>query len=189
MHTTKTTRRPLVVGAILVAALAAACSSAAAPSSPPSSAPSAAPSSGGDLPSDAPASTDPNGIVTSPPDPLPVDPGAGQPARVIPRPGQLNPRPVGASLLEPVVDGRRVIVKVTWTSGVEPCYVLDSVKVDRSGNAVALTLFEGSADANAICIEIAQEKATIVDLGELEPGTYTISSTLGDAQPVTVTVN
>jgi len=108
---------------------------------------------------------------------------------VIPRPGQLNPRPVGTAKLEPAVDGHRVLVRVTWWSGVEPCNVLDSVKVDRTGTDITIQLFEGSADAQAICIEMAEQKATIVDLGELEPGTYTIfPDGKGEAKPVTVVV-
>jgi hypothetical protein len=78
---------------------------------------------------------------------------------------------------------------VTWWSGVEPCNVLDSVKVDRMGRDITIQLIEGSADAHAICIEIAEQKATIVDLGELEPDTYTIfPDGKGEAKPVTVVV-
>ncbi len=108
---------------------------------------------------------------------------------MIARPGQLNLRPLSAMLLEATVDGRRVLVKATWWSGVEPCNVLDSVKVDRSGFDIAITLIEGTGDPNAMCIEIAMQKATIIDLGELEPGTYTITSPGGEATPVTVTVS
>jgi hypothetical protein len=79
-------------------------------------------------------------------------------------------------------------VKITWYSGVEPCNVLDSVDVDQGGNEFVLTLVEGTSDPNAACIEIAELKATIVDLGELEPGTYTIRASEGEAPPVTVTV-
>ena len=72
----------------------------------------------------------------------------------------------------------------------EPCDVLDSVKVERSGTAITIQLIEGSRDANAICIEIAEQKATIVDLGELGPGTYTISAGgKGDATAQTITVS
>ena len=190
MHTSRTTHRAVLAGAILMAMLVVACSSAAAPASSPSPVPASPSPSAADLPtSDPGASPDPNTGVSGPSDPIPVDPGAGQPALVIPRPGQLNPHPVGAALLEPAVDGHHVIVKVTWWSGVEPCNVLDSVQIERTSNAIVLTLIEGSGDANAICIELAQQKATIVDLGDLEPGEYTISSNLGDATPVTVTVS
>ena len=62
--------------------------------------------------------------------------------------------------------------------------------MERSGTAITIQLIEGSGDATAICIEIAEQKATIVDLGELDPGTYTISAGgKGDATPVTITVS
>jgi hypothetical protein len=72
---------------------------------------------------------------------------------------------------------------------VEPCSVLDSVRVERSGTDIALTPVEGSSDPNAICIEVALLKATIVDLGDLEPGTYRISSPGSDAPPVVITID
>jgi len=188
--------RPVVLG-LLAVLLVGACSGAAAPASSPGPSdgnPSAgAPSTGsGDVgggSSGAPGQTDPDTSVGAPVDPVPVDPGVGQAKLVMPRPGQLNPREVGAALLEPAVDGRHVLIRVTWWSGVEPCNVLDSVKVDRSGTDISIQLIEGSSDLNAMCIELAQQKATIVDLGELEPGTYTISAGgQGDAVAVTVTV-
>jgi hypothetical protein len=196
--TTPTGFRPAVLG-LLAVLLVGACSGAAAPSSPSSpvgptpsaSAPSSDPSdsAGGGAPGD-PGQTDPSVPVGGTVNPTPVDPGLGQPKLVIPRPGQLNPRPVGAASLEPAVNGHHVLVKVTWWSGVEPCNVLDSVTVERSGTAITIQLIEGSGDAHAICIEIAEQKATIVDLGELESGTYTISAGgKGDATPVTITVS
>jgi hypothetical protein len=195
--TTPTGFRPVVLG-LLAVLLLGACGSAAAPSSSPppdDASPSAAPpanpggSTGGGAPGN-PGQTDPTAPIGGIGNPTPVDPGRGQPKLVIPRPGQLNPRPVGAASLVPAVNGHHVLVKVTWWSGVEPCSVLDSVKVERSGTAITIQLIEGSGDANAICIEIAEQKATIVDLGELEPGTYTISAGgKGDATPVTITVS
>jgi len=195
--TTPTGLRPVVLGLLAVLPLGA-CSSAAAPSSSPppvDAGPSAAPptdpggSTGGGAPGN-PGQTDPTAPIGGIVNPTPVDPGFGQPKLVIPRPGQLNPRPVGAASLEPAVNGRHVLVKVTWWSGVEPCNVLDSVNVERSRTAITIQLIEGSGDVQAICIEIAEQKATIVDLGELEPGTYTISAGgKGDATPVTITVS
>jgi hypothetical protein len=170
--TTPTGLRPVVLG-LLAVLLLGACSG----------------STGGGAPGN-PGSTDPTAPIGGNVNPTPVDPGFGQPKLVIPRPGQLNPRPVGAASLEPAVNGRHVLVKVTWWSGVEPCNVLDSVDVERSGTAITVQLIEGSGDAQAICIEIAEQKATIVDLGELEPGIYTISAGgKGDATPVTITVS
>jgi hypothetical protein len=185
--------RPLVLVALATVLTIGACASGAAPaaSSPPSSPPSASPSPSAptDLPGGGGSSGDPGTGIGGPVDPGPVDPGTGQAKLVIPKPGQLNPRPLPAATLEATVDGRRVLVKATWTSGVEPCNVLDSVVVDRAGTDIAITIVEGTSDPNAMCIEIAMFKATIVDLGELEPGTYTISSPGGEAQPITVTVS
>ena len=195
--TTPTAPRPLVLGLLAVLVLGA-CSAATTPSgpagpgdSPSAAAPSSAPSDGGGAgsPGDI-GQTDPSTPIGGAIDPIPVDPGLGQAKLVIPRPGQLNPRPVGAANLEPAVTGHHVLVKVTWWSGVEPCNVLDSVLVDRSGTDITIQLVEGTSDANAICMEMAAQKSTIVDLGELEPGTYTIwAGGKGDAKPVTVTVS
>jgi hypothetical protein len=185
MKTPSSLHRSLLFLGLAAVMTIGACAGAAAPSAsaPPSASPApSVPGGGGSSP-------DQGTGIGVPSDPGPVDPGAGDPPLVIPKPGQLNPREIPASSLEASVDGRRVLVKIRWTSGVEPCYVLDSVKVVRVETDIAITLVEGSSDANAICIEIAMEKATIVDLGELEPGTYTISSPGGDAQPVTVTVS
>jgi hypothetical protein len=99
------------------------------------------------------------------------------------------PRPVAFEKVSPAIDGRHVIGKLTWTSGVEPCYVLDSVDVVRDGNAIVLTVLEGSGQQDAICIEIAETKSTIVDLGDLEPGDYTIEVTNSDIPPITITIS
>jgi hypothetical protein len=181
----------------LVAALAltfGACSSAAAPSAPPS-APALSPS-----PSQPPTA----GPSSGPDDPVtqPADPGAGGGSSgsggigggdggdlVIPHPGTINPHPVSVQSIVTNVDGRHVTAKLTWTSGVEPCHVLDSVVVSRDGSAIDVTVVEGAADANAICIDLAKTKSTIVDLGELEPGTYTIAATNSQIPPVSVTVS
>ena len=120
--------------------------------------------------------------------PGPVGPGPGQPTLVVPRPGQLNPHPMSPEKLEASVDGRHVLVKVIWTSGVEPCNVLDSVQVDREGRTFAITVLEGSGDPNAVCIEIAQQKATIVDLGELDPGLISIVAPNGNAAPLNIQI-
>jgi len=172
-----------------------ACSSAAAPSAPPS-APALSPS-----PSQPPSA----GPTSGPDDPVtqPADPGAGGGSSgsggiggsgdggdlVIPHPGTINPHPVSVQSIVTNVDGRHVTAKLTWTSGVEPCHVLDSVVVSRDGSAIDVTVVEGAADANAICIDLAKTKSTIVDLGELEPGTYTIAATNSQIPPVSVTVS
>lgn len=96
---------------------------------------------------------------------------------------------MSADSLEAAVDGRAVTLKISWTSGVEPCSVLDTIVVDRGEMAFAITLHEGHAAGNTICIEIAKFKVALVDLGELEPGTYTISDSTGGAEPIQVVVS
>jgi hypothetical protein len=184
--------RPFVLFAAAVLA-SVACSSAAAPSASPTAAPSAPAAA---TPSQ-PATTNPS---PNPDDPVagPSDPGLGGGAGgdggdggklVIPHPGTTNPHPVAVERIVPRVDGRHVSAKLTWTSGVEPCYVLDSVIVNRDGTAIDVTVVEGTTDPTAMCIEIAMTKSTIADLGELEPGTYTIAATNSQIAPVTITVS
>jgi hypothetical protein len=106
----------------------------------------------------------------------------------VPRPGQLDVHEVPAELLEATVDGRRVIVTVTWTTGVEPCSVLDTVIVHHDGSTYTITLREGRGPGDPVCIMIAETHRTRVDLGELEPGTYTIADGTGGAPPIEVVV-
>ena len=185
-------RRVFLVVAVTAVALAA-CSGSAPPSStPPAAGPTPTPiatidpgtgggggGGGGNVGSGG-------GVIGGP---TPVDPGAGQPTIVIPKPGQKNPHPVRPMTLQASVHGRHVLVKVSWYSGVEPCNVLDSVNVVRSGTDIAISLMEGSSDLAVMCIEIAQLKATIVDLGDLLPGPYTISAPGSEAPPVQITIS
>jgi hypothetical protein len=184
MKTPTTLPGRVALAGLLAALTLVGCASGAAPASTPSSSlpPVTDPAPGGG------SSGDPGTGIVGPVDPAPVDPVGGQSKLVIAQPGQLNPRPLGASLIETSVDGRHVLVKLTWWSGVELCNVLDSVKIERTGSDIALTIIEGSSDLDVACIDIAEQKATIVDLGDLEPGQYTISSPGGDARPVTITI-
>lgn len=173
-----------LVLAVLSAPALVACSSAAAPPAspslsqqPPASlAPSDDPDSAVGIdqpaPSDDPALIDPLGRV------------------VVPKPGQLDVRAIPAQTLTAAVDGRRVTLTIDYTSGVEPCYILDSivVAVGADTKTFAITLREGHGPGDVVCIEIAESKRAIVDLGELAPGSYTISDTTGGAAPITVTV-
>lgn len=189
--------RPLAASLVVLALSAGACVSSAGASPTPSALvsmpPVASPTpSGGELsgnPGDGVASTGaPGSGAGAPIGPTPVDPGANQPKLEIPKPGQQNPHPVGVQTLQASVDGRHVLVKVTWYGGVAPCSVLDSVKVDRGAGTIALTVIEGSSDLTVACPEIAMLKATIVDLGDLTPGSWTISSSTGDAAPIQLTI-
>jgi hypothetical protein len=193
MTTIDRPRRALLVGLVAVVIALAACSGgpAASTSPTPTPSPSAAPSADpGASDGGSGSAGDPDtGVGMTPPvDPTPVDPAAGQPALVRPLPGRRDPHPVAPTAIQASVDGRHVLVKITWYGGVEPCGVLDSVKVERTGTDITLTPIEGSSDPNAMCVEMAMLKATIVDLGELEPGTYRISSPGSDAAPVEITV-
>lgn len=188
-------RRAPLVGLIVVLSVAlGACAAGAA---------SRAPESGGSgqttaPPTDAPID-DGDGTVVSPPDDgdpgngddggggLPAQPG--QPQLVVPQPGQLMIHSVAIAELLARVEGRNVTLNARWWSGVEPCSVLDSVTVDRDGTTFTINLHEGTSDLDAVCIAIAVEKVTVIDLGELEPGTYTIVAGVGDAAAVTVEVS
>jgi hypothetical protein len=190
-----TTLRTLVLG-ILVASAVGACGSAASASTVPpeaiSSAAAPTPSDGGGTsPGDPGATPDPNSPVATD---VPVGPGGGSPFDpnsgriVIPKPGQLGVHPVPAQSFTAIANGRRVVVTVAYTSGVEPCNVLDSIIVRTGALSFEITLREGHGPEDVACIDIAESKRAIVDLGELEPGTYTISDGTGVAAPINVTV-
>jgi hypothetical protein len=117
-----------------------------------------------------------------------VDPPVGS-GLVVAQPGQRDPRPIAAQAFTAAVDGRHVVIAIDYTSGVEPCYVLDSVLVEPTDDGFQLTLMEGHGPGDVACIEIAVEKRTLVDLGELEPGTYAISDGAGGAAPISVVVD
>jgi hypothetical protein len=153
---------------VMVGLVAGACSAGAAPAPPT---PTLAP--------DAP--------VTSPPDGG-GDPGPAQPSFVVPQPGQLDVRPVTITALTPIVDGRQVTVQADWVSGIEPCYVLDHVDVSEEGATFTIGLFEGSSEQDVACIEIAVYKSTLIDLGELDPGSYIVQSADGSTAPASFTV-
>jgi hypothetical protein len=107
---------------------------------------------------------------------------------VTPKPGQLDVRPIPAERLAATVNGHNVVVEVTYTSGVEPCYVLDSILVERGDHSFAITLRQGHGPGDNVCIEIAETVRAFVDLGELDAGSYTITDTQNGAAPITVAV-
>ena len=168
MNELRTVRR-FGVGLLSLSMLLAACSSAAAPSAPPSSAPP-----------DAPISAPPGG---------PSDPGGiGGGKLVVPRPGQLDVHAVAADSVAARADGNKIIVTATWTSGVEPCSVLDSIVVDKSDGTYTITLREGHGPEEVACIAIAEEKKTEFEIPDVAAGTYKIIDSGGRAAPVEVTV-
>ncbi|MEP6638843.1 MAG: hypothetical protein ABJC39_05785 [Chloroflexota bacterium] len=181
----------LLLTVIGAAAIIAGCSSAGSPStrspspSPSTahttSAPSQAPGQSPDtsVGSDLPVASDGLGIV-DPDSPL-----------VTPKPGQLDVHPISAQRLTAGVVGRKVTVTVAYSSGVEPCSILDSivVAVGAEARTFGITLREGHGPGDVACIEIAQRKRTVVDLPELAAGIYTISDATGGAAPIEVTVS
>ena len=119
------------------------------------------------------------GLSSSPP----VSLGPGDGAFVIPKPGQLDVHPIAADSFAARIDGRHVVLTIAYTSGVEPCSVLDTIVVRRGDHSVAITLREGHGPGNQVCIMIARVMHTQVDLGDLDPGTYTITDTDGWSRP------
>jgi hypothetical protein len=176
----------------LAATLVVACSSAGAPpvASPVVSPPPASGSGdGATSPGDPGAGPNPNapvGIVVPPAQGGGFDPNAGP--IVVPKPGQLDVRPISAQSLTATVTGRHVVVSIAYASGVEPCSILDSIVVRTGPGTFEITLREGHGPGEAICPDIAEFKRATVDLGELAPGTYTISDGTGGAKLISVAV-
>lgn len=193
-----TIRLVLAPAVVLAAVLVTACVTAGSrpPSAPPeTTAPATASPSDGSPRSEpggagggAPGNPGSGSGIIVPIGPTPLEPGAGQPTIVMPKPGRLNPHPVAPIRLELKVEARLVLVKVSWDGGVAPCSVLDSVSVSRTGMSISLTVLEGADEGDGACPEIAMLKATIVDLGELGPGTWTIAATNTDLAPIHVTI-
>jgi hypothetical protein len=163
--------RPAVLF-IAVAVLLAACASAGS---------SAAPSAAGP-PDEPPAVSEPPAIG---------EPGAGGAELVSPRPGQQNVHPVTIEQLDATSSGTTVSIDAHWTSGVDPCYVLDraEVAIHENDKTIDLTLFEGTSDPDAICVMMAVAKHTIVSFEVPSTGTWTIRDSQGGTQPVEVVVS
>jgi hypothetical protein len=184
MNTAHPARAAIV---LLVALVLVACGggAATAPANDPpatgSPATSAPPTGAEPLDPGTPSGTNVAPAVELPP------PGSGE--LVVPKPGQLDVHAIPADLLEAEVDGRSVTLRITFTSGVEPCYVLDSIVVTRGEHAFAVTLRQGHAPGDLICIDLAVTRYALVDLGDLEPGTYAITDAVGGATPVEVIVS
>lgn len=163
--------RRLGIGILSLAFGLAACGTAAAPSGAPT------------LPPDV--------TVTSPPS---GDPGGGSIGdggggkAVVPKPGQLDVRAVSADAFSATLDGSEIAVTATWTSGVEPCNVLDSIVVDRGADTFTITLREGHGPEDIACIAIAEQHRTTFEIPDVAPGTYTIRDSTGGAPDIQVVV-
>jgi hypothetical protein len=118
-----------------------------------------------------------------------VDPVLGQAHLVSPTPGLINQHPVSVQRIRAAADADGVTVELRWWSGVAPCSALDSVQVAREDatKKIRLTVIEGSGKGDVACIDIAELKATLVNLGDLAAGSWTISAE-GDAPAVTIEI-
>jgi hypothetical protein len=104
-------------------------------------------------------------VSSTPSDPGGGDQGSG-PRVVEPQPGQADLHTIPWQKVKVGDDDRTL--QVHFTSGVEPCYVLDHVDVDYRKTKVVVTLYEGHSpnDEDTACIEIAEFKVTKVQLSE-----------------------
>ncbi|WP_433221718.1 hypothetical protein [Microtetraspora malaysiensis] len=91
---------------------------------------------------------------------LPASTGATAPVK--PKGGTVDPRKVRWTSAKPIRNGR--YLRVTWWSGVEPCTVLDRVRVKETRKKVTVTLYEGRGKDAQMCVMIAVRKSTIVKL-------------------------
>jgi len=89
----------------------------------------------------------------------------GCPLPVAPQPGMAGVRAIPWDRYE-VVEDRTI--RIFFTSGVEPCYVLDRVGVAYRPTEVQITLFEGSDPqaAGQACIQLAVGKVVSVALDQ-----------------------
>ena len=181
-----TSRTPLLLP---IALFLAACGAAAAPSPTPAPTPEPTPT----------AVPGPGGVggggVVAPPGGI-VDPGnggdpiLGKANLVSPVAGLINQHPVSVQLVRASADSAGATAELRWWSGVAPCSALDSVQVDKdeAAKTIKLTVIEGSGPGDVACIDTAELKATVVDLGVLAAGTWTISAE-GDAPAITLEVS
>ncbi|MFI7105194.1 hypothetical protein ACIBK9_02690 [Nonomuraea sp. NPDC050227] len=117
------------------------------------------------------------GCATSPPAarPLPQTPAehvvtpvttapSKAPEPVKPTGDAINVHKVRWTKATAVARGKQV--RLTWWSGVEPCTVLDKVKVKETAKKVTITLYEGTSPKakDVSCIMLALEKTTTVKL-------------------------
>ena len=204
---TRPSRRTFSLALPLVLVIAA-CGSAAAPSTSPSAevpqptptavpGVGASPGGGGGSGGNTGGGTDPvnpgagGGILF----PIPIPPGPvdqgllGLATKVVPVPGRLNPHPVNVQLVRAAIDDGNAWAELRWWSGIEECYTTDSVQIarDDAARTIKLTVMEGTNAGDVACIDIALLKSTLVDLGELAAGTWTIFAE-GDAPVIMLEV-
>jgi hypothetical protein len=170
----------LAAGLFSIVVVVAACAGGTATSAPPSGT--------GSEPPDAPVTAPPSDPSVAPSDPSGEPPIGAKPVR--PKPGQaVNVHAVAADGLAARVDGNTIVVRATWTSGVEPCTILDSIAVDRGEGTYTVTLREGNSPQEIACIAIAEQHVTEFEIPDVAAGTWRIVDSGGMAPPVEVTVD
>jgi hypothetical protein len=198
--------------ALLLVFAVSACGGAAAPGANPGGGPAQTPiptptpvpgdpGNGGNIGGGIGGGTDPGsgggsggntggGIVI----PIPGDPNQnpllGQANYVTPVKNLDQEHPINVQLVRAIVeDDGTVTADLRWWSGVAPCNQLAFVKAiqDDEAKTVEFQVIEGSAPGEIACIDIAELKATAVDLGTLASGTWTMSA-VGDAPAIKLDV-
>lgn len=152
---------------------AAPAAGGGAPGDPGSGGEPAKPGSGGQpLGGDLPGDTKPGG-ASEPDEPVvgvpdPAEPSAGDGVLYVePVPGVVDSSPRAIDRISVAADGRTVTVY--WWGGVDSCYGLDEVRVDRdAGGAPIITVLEGTLPdlGDVACIDIALSKATTITLDQ-----------------------
>ncbi|MGQ0669627.1 MAG: hypothetical protein ACT4PO_08140 [Actinomycetota bacterium] len=112
-------------------------------------------------------------------DPAPVP----KSERVTPVPGMLGVRAVPWQRIDVGGDDRTLIVH--FTSGVQPCFVLDHVQIDYGDDAVTITLYEGHqpGSEDLACPEIGIFKSVTVVLDEPLAGRTLVDGAAQDSRP------
>lgn len=201
--------RRLLAGALLVVFTLAACGGAAAPSANPTAGPSGTPK-----PTPTAVPGDPGnggtGIGTDPGNgggggsdpgtgggiviPVPQDPNQnpllGDANYVTPGKDLINQHPINVQMVRAFIDDDgTVTADLRWYSGVAPCNQLDRVEIEKDDAArtIRLKVIEGSGQGDMACIDLAELRATTVDLDTLASGTWTISAE-GDAPAIKLDV-
>ncbi len=187
MTSTRPVRRSILLLGLLATISISACSVAtmATEASADQRDAGSRPDAGGGAPGDpgsggAPSSPG-NGAVpgdTKPGSAGPEEPSVGEPApqgpppgdgalHVEPVPGIVDSRPHAIDGISVAADGRSVTVY--WWGGVDSCYGLDEVRVDRdAGGPPTITVLEGTLPdlGEVACIDIALLKSTTITLDE-----------------------
>lgn len=107
----------------------------------------------------------PDSVVSS--GPLSPGPITAKPSPVVPTPSQADVHPIRWDRVDVGPDDRTI--EVYFTTGIEPCYVLDHVDVAYGADTVMITLYQGHAPDNGTsvaCIEIAMGVVTTVVLDQ-----------------------